>query len=184
MRTSSTAWHRAAWTAAAVGAALALLAASNASAVANGDGAAHGKNPRACLRLHVTEKMIKFDTSLPPAADLPVGFMSTWFDELYDASGAKIATATGNMDIMYARPSDGHKMQFQMEQVQLPDGTFSMAGPFDRTDVIESNWITAPVVGLSGRYAGWKGTWVWRTLPVPPGETAPPFEDKIVLCGP
>ncbi|WP_326658957.1 allene oxide cyclase barrel-like domain-containing protein [Streptomyces canus] len=135
-----------------------------------------------CRNFHWREKMPTFDTNMPPAEDVPAGFQANWFDVVYDwETGEKVGTAVGAMNIIYERKSDGHDIEFQWEMFHLPDGTFQAGSSFDRMDVIEGNWITQPVEGVSGVYRGWKGKWTWRALFEIP-DAPPDFEAVIEIC--
>ncbi|MGP3971958.1 allene oxide cyclase barrel-like domain-containing protein [Streptomyces sp. 6N223] len=140
---------------------------------------------RECEHWRLKEEMISWDTNMDPGTDVPAGFMAVWLDELYDwETGELVATATGNMDIIY-ETAEGHDIEYQYEIFHFPEGTFTSQSAFDRFDVVEGEFITQPVRGLSGKYEGWKGTWTWRIMEIPEDPNqAPPFETIIDICAP
>jgi hypothetical protein len=148
--------------------------------------AAPAKAKRHCVRYHLTEVMNTVKTNGTPGIDVPAGFEAIWLDDMFtygstDAAD-KVGTATGNMDIIEERSSDGHDIEYQYELFHFQDGVFTAQSAFDRMDVINGTWITQPVTGLTGRYAGWTGKWTWRAVPAADGGEIPNFEDKFTLC--
>jgi hypothetical protein len=144
------------------------------------------KSHRQCVHLHLKEEFIRFDTNGPSSIQVPPGFQADWFDRLTDwETGTKErGTAVGSMDIMYDDPKTGHNIEYQFEMFHFPEGTFYVASAFDRMKVINSEWISQPITGTSGKYRGWTGVWTWRTVPQEDPSAPPPFEDLFDLCGP
>jgi hypothetical protein len=168
-----------------------VTVAASQAATAGADGrpavagtARHVAGHRTCVSYHYTEVMTKLETNGTPGVDVPAGFESTWLDYLYPfgTRTGQVGTATGNMDIVEKRASDGHGIEYQYELFHLPDGVFTAQSAFDRTSVIDGTWITQPVTGLTGRYQGWSGTWTWRAVPGADPTGVPDFEDKFLIC--
>ncbi len=138
-----------------------------------------------CKDFTLTERFIRYDTNMPSDLHVPAGFQGDWFDELLDASGTRVGTAVGSMDIMY-RAANGDDMEYQFEMFHFPEGTFQVASEIDRADVISGAWVSQPITGTSGVYRGWHGIWRFQ-LVLESGsgpDSNPSFVDSFHLCGP
>lgn len=135
-----------------------------------------------CVTLNLVEITVKVYTNMkPPSGPLPAGFMGAYFDKLYNSSDTtQLGNSVGHLDIMYQLPN-GDPIEYLSGTYQLPEGTFLMTGPFNRTFMLGGNWIVSAVKGTSGQYLGLHGSMRWRVTSF----TAPglPVQEQITLCG-
>jgi hypothetical protein len=90
------------------------------------------------------------------------GFMTTYWTDVFNTDNERIGTSIGAMIILYKRPSDGHLIEYIVEQIQLKDGSLASEAYLDRTDVLAQNICEQSLWGTSGRYAGMRGTRKYR----------------------
>jgi hypothetical protein len=139
-------------------------------------------SPGRCTELNMVEVIVHAygNMTVTSLISPPPGLMGIYFDQLNDSTGTtQVGSAAGHFDIMYKRP-DGSDVEYFSENAHLADGTFFVAGSYDRADILGQHWLSFPVKGTSGRYLGMDGTWSWRVLRF----TYPsfPIQDKIILC--
>lgn len=127
---------------------------------------ASANHTKECVTLNLIERLDSFDLKSPPGTT-DVGLFGTFVDKAYWTldSTEVIATGIGTFDVLYKRPSDGHLIEFVTEQWQFPDGDFMMTGYVDRWDLVNSKMIVDQLTGMSGKYAGMKGTLRWYVPP-------------------
>ncbi|MDN3358537.1 hypothetical protein [Actinomadura sp. DC4] len=160
--------------------ALATIGAGGALAVTP---SAQAQEHRRCVRLHLIEHTTSwYGNEQVPPGQAPPGFMAIYFGDMYDAdSNALLGHSAGTNDLMYTRASDGATIQNVDEQIHLSDGSIAGSGSMSRQDVIAQKWVSEPVKGTSGRYAGLSGTWTWRLISITDPQV--PVDEKFVLCG-
>jgi hypothetical protein len=120
-----------------------------------------------CVSTEVTERTVATQPEGPAGPPLEsVGDGATYFDKIYDSSGAQIGTAVGYYVVVSKRPGDGHLIAHYEENVHLLDGSLRDSGTVDRTAIIEGGWARFAAVGTGGRYQG-EGVRQWRVIDVP-----------------
>jgi hypothetical protein len=139
-------------------------------------------NRQECVDSHLREKMIVWYTNMPGAVGVPLGFESLGFDDILDDSGQVVAKAAYSMDVIKKQP-DGSLIAHLAEQIHFQDGAILFTGTFDRTAMFAGAWATQKVEGISGRYLGWTGTYVWRfEAPMTDPANPPAFEVNLHMC--
>ncbi|MFC4048766.1 hypothetical protein ACFOY4_03640 [Actinomadura syzygii] len=99
-------------------------------------------------------------------------------DELYDADGTQIGTATGT-SVIFSRP-DGTIMQIVSARDDYADGSVTWSGTYTMFPVTEPKSV--PAHGISGRYHGLAGTRTFQLLDRPDPETSL-IKSSLVLNG-
>ena len=140
--------------------------------------AASGPQHKDCVSTQVTERTVATEPEGPAGPPLEsVGDGATYFDKIYDSTGAQVGTAVGYYVVVAKRASDGHLLAHYEENVHLADGSLRDSGTIDRTAVIEGGWARFSAVGTGGRYQG-DGIRQWRVTDV----ATLTAQVQIVLC--
>ncbi|MEV4672916.1 hypothetical protein AB0K34_14770 [Actinomadura sp. NPDC049382] len=142
--------------------------------------AAHAESKRwDCVNITgLTEVVTIVDRTdvAPPGPSL--GDVSTFHDEFFDASGAKVGTADGTAKLI---PVVLDNLQWVDSTDVYGDGTIRATGITSISQALEGKVLTLSAVGKSGRYAGKFGTRTFRLVEQRDGQNV--YETNYRLCG-
>jgi hypothetical protein len=107
-----------------------------------------------------------------------VGDSFTYVTVLHDATGTVVGGVRGRCAWLFVRRSDGHLLGWCSEALALSGGTVRTWGGIDAASVFSGAVTRFQAAGVSGRYAGMRGT---REFAATPDENV--WQSRVVLRG-
>ncbi|MFD0688462.1 allene oxide cyclase barrel-like domain-containing protein [Actinomadura fibrosa] len=112
----------------------------------------------------LVERVVDLTYDNADGSELFIGLSSTYQDEVFDTAGALVGTATGTVEVVHVRPSDGHVFGRVRDRHRFTDGTVRLTGLFDMNEQMAvGKEIPLFATGLDGRYEGMEGVY-WLTV--------------------
>jgi hypothetical protein len=137
------------------------------------------QKPR-CITFDYVEPTTIVASSVPLDNPTPaIGTQVALLDHINNWSGTQVGSSIAAVDILYTDAATGHLMEYSSETMNFPNGSLFSGGTYDRTAIVDLDWVSAPISGIGGIYLGYSGTFYWRVLSM---ANPWPVEDKVVVC--
>jgi hypothetical protein len=119
-----------------------------------------------CKRIYnLTNVLLRQQVVIPPGSGPQVGTDTIYHDELLDANGNYVGKSDGRITLISQRPSDGHIIAYEDQQLTIDGGVFHVTGLLDASDLLgNGSWGHLQATGVSGADKGWIGDWQFRVV--------------------